>query len=119
MLCCNVYKKKGLTLNPDKCVFEQTELEFFGMKFSKEGISITDEKIKALKEANLPVTQSELRSFLGFATFCSDSIPELAINTSSLWKLTHTGKPKNIIWTENTINKFQMVKDTVLTTASS
>ena len=33
---------KGLTLNPDKCVFKQTEFVFFGMKFSK-----------ALKEAKL------------------------------------------------------------------
>ena len=29
---------KGLTLNPDKCVFKQTEFEFFGMKFSKDVI---------------------------------------------------------------------------------
>ncbi len=26
-------QNKGLTLNSDKCVFKQTELEFFGMKF--------------------------------------------------------------------------------------
>jgi hypothetical protein len=40
------------------------------MKFSKDGIALTGEKIKALKEAKLPVTQSELRSFLGLANFC-------------------------------------------------
>ena len=112
-------QEKGLTLNPEKCVFKQTELEFFGMKFSKEGIAITDEKIKALKEAKLPDTQSELRSFLGFANFCSDSIPELAINAKLLWKMTHNNKPKKLIWTEDSKGKFEMVKNTILTTALS
>ena len=110
---------KGLTLNPEKCVLKQKELEFFGMKFSSEGISITDEKVKALKEAKLPITQSELRSFLGFANFCSDSIPELAINARLLWKMTHSNKPKKIVWTEDLIKRFEMVKDTVSTTALS
>ena len=63
------------------------------MKFSKDGISLTDDKIKALKEAKLPKTQSELRSFLGFANFCSESIPQLALNASLLWKLTHKNHP--------------------------
>ena len=85
---------KGLTLNSEKCVFKQTEFEFFGMKFSKDGIALTDEKIRALKEAKLPITQSELRSFLGLANFCSPSIPELAINTNEFWKMTHNNKPK-------------------------
>ena len=64
------------------------------MKFSKDGIALTDEKIRALKEAKLPITQSELRSFLGLVKFWSTSIPELAINTNELWKMTHYNKPK-------------------------
>ena len=116
---CERLLSKGLTLNAAKCVFKQEELEFFGMKFSKDGISLTDDKIKALKEAKLPKTQSELRSFLGFANFCSESIPQLALNASLLWKLTHKNHPKNIIWTDETINRFNLVKDAVLTTALS
>ncbi len=112
-------QEKGLTLNPDTCLFKQTELEFFGMKFSKDGISITDEKVKALKEAKLPNTQSELRSFLGFVNYCSGSIPDLAINASVLWKMTHNNRPKKLVWTKDTINKFNMIKSTVLETALS
>ena len=112
-------QERGLTLNPDKCVFKKTELEFFGMKFSKNGVAITDEKIRALKEAKLPSTQSELRSFLGFVNFCSNSIPELAINAKSLWQMTHNNKPKKLVWIDETISKFNMIKDTVVTTALS
>jgi hypothetical protein len=83
-----------LSLNPAKCVFKQTKLEFFGMKFSKDGEALTDEKIKAFKEAKLPITQSEFRNFRGLANFCSASLPELAINTSQLRKMTHNNKPK-------------------------
>ncbi len=45
---------KGLTVNPKKVVMKRDSLEFFGLKFSKHGIAVTDEKIKALKEAPLP-----------------------------------------------------------------
>ena len=110
---------KGLTLNSEKCVFKQTEFEFFCMKFSKDGIALTDEKIRALKEAILPVTQSEFRSFLGLANFCSPSILELAINTNELWKMTHNNKPKRLAWTDETIKKFNMIKSTILTTSLS
>ena len=89
------------------------------MKFSKDGNALTNEKINALKEAKLPVTQSELRSFLGLTNFCSASIPELAINTSELWRMTHNNKPKKLAWTEETIKKFNMIKNTILTTSLS
>jgi hypothetical protein len=89
------------------------------MKFSKDDITLTDEKIKALKEAKLPVTQSELRSFLGLANFCSASITELAINTSELWRMTHNNKSKKFAWTDDTIKRFNMIKNTFLTNSSS
>jgi hypothetical protein len=39
--------KVGLTVNAEKCEFRKTELEFFGLKFSADGVSLTDAKIKA------------------------------------------------------------------------
>lgn len=72
-------QEKGLNLGASKCEFQKTELEYFGIKFSKDGIAITEEKIKALKESELAKTQSELRNFLRLANNWSRSIPNLAI----------------------------------------
>ena len=56
---------------------------------------------------------------MGFVNFCSNSIPELAINAKSLWQMTHNNKPKKLVWIDETISKFNMIKDTVVTTALS
>ena len=59
-----------LTVHSSKCLFGQTSLEFFGLKFTQEGISLTDAKVKAMQEAAKPATASALRSFLGIASYC-------------------------------------------------
>ena len=48
-LFLNRLKEKGLTVNAAKCKFEQTEVTFFGLKLSADGISLNDQKINALK----------------------------------------------------------------------
>jgi hypothetical protein len=53
-------------------------LEFIGVNFSAKGLSITEDKIKALTEAEAPKSKSELRSYLGLAAFCGKSIVNLA-----------------------------------------
>ena len=63
-------------------------MDFYGLRFSDKGIALTEHKIKALKEAKTPKTASELRSFLGLATYCSRSTPNLASISDKLWKLT-------------------------------
>lgn len=42
---------KGLTVNGEKCEFGKTELTFFGVKISGDGIQPADAKVKAVKEA--------------------------------------------------------------------
>ena len=72
-------KERGLTLNAEKCQFSMDKLTFFGMVLSGKGISCTEEKVKAVKEAREPRTVSETRSFLGLVNYCGRFIPDLAI----------------------------------------
>jgi len=74
----------GITLNFDKCEFNKTELTFFGLKFSQNGVSLTDDKINALMNAPYPKTSSELLSFLGLVSYCSRYIPNQATITEPL-----------------------------------
>ena len=43
-------KDFGITLNREKCEFGEDELEFYGYKFTKDGLKPTHEKVKAVKE---------------------------------------------------------------------
>ena len=61
----------GLTLNKAKCKFSHPEAIFFGMRFTKEGMSLTQDRVQALMEAAPPKSVQEVRSFLGMTNFSS------------------------------------------------
>ena len=74
----NRLSEVGITLSPTKCQFSMTELDFYGMRFSSNGMSIQQQKIDALRNAKPPKTPSEVRSLLGLAKYCTRQIPNLA-----------------------------------------
>ena len=86
-------KERGLTLNAEKCQFSMDKLTFFGMVLSGNGISCTEEKVKAVKEAREPRTVSETRSFLGLVNYCGRFIPDLATVSEPLRRLAKSGTP--------------------------
>ena len=57
-------QKRGLTLNLEKCEFNKSEITFFGLRFTADGVSPTVDRIKALKEAKEPENTKALNSFL-------------------------------------------------------
>ena len=57
-------EEKGLTLNLEKCQLYKKEVIFFGLRFSADGIAPTDDRVKALKEAETPIDAKALHSFL-------------------------------------------------------
>ena len=61
----------GLTVNNDKCRFDQTELWFYGLLLTSSGIKADPRKVDAIKHAKEPKDIKELRSFLGLANYCS------------------------------------------------
>ena len=64
-------QRNGLTVNKDKCEFNKSKVTFFGVVFSKEGISPDPNRVQAIKDAEIPTTVSELRSFLGMTNYSS------------------------------------------------
>ena len=105
-------EKLGLTLNEKKCQFNVASMEFFGINFSAEGMSITADKMKALTEAEPPKTKSELRSYLGLASFVGKSIVNLAGKSGNLWKLTTKGV--NYEWSVERDEEFKEIKRAIL-----
>ena len=61
----------SLTLNMDKCKVNMTSIEYYGMIFSKTGVSSDPKKVQALKELPPPSNVAKLRSFLGMMNYLS------------------------------------------------
>ena len=57
-------KLNGLTLNRAKCLFDKSQIEFFGYVLSAEGISPDPAKVQALREAERPSNAEEVWWFL-------------------------------------------------------
>ena len=78
--------EKGLTVN-HKCKIGVEKVEFFGLEFSKDGIRLTEDKVKALVEASTPTNSSEVHSLLGLSTYASRFINKHADIVEPLRKL--------------------------------
>ena len=70
--------KAGLTLNPTKCVFGLSEVKFWGMLISKDGVRPDPEKVKALVNLSRPQNRTELKSFICMMQSNSDFIQNFA-----------------------------------------
>ena len=68
----------GITVNPDKCVFDVEEVQFVGLVFKKHGIKPDPKNVRNLQDASQPTSKAELRSFLGIAGFSERFIPNFA-----------------------------------------
>ena len=92
------FRDCGLTLGLPKCQFNATSVKFFGVVFSKEGMSPDPAKLEALEALTAPTTVTEVRSLLGMTNFCSTFIPDYANITAPLRLLTCKGHEFN--WSE-------------------
>ena len=76
-------REKGMTLNPEKCEFGLSEVEFVGHLIDETGITFTSDKLKQVAEIPIPTTKGELKQFLGLAGYFRNHVPDFA-------NLTHT-----------------------------
>jgi len=103
-----VLNEKGFTINADKCEWYRKEMEFFGLKFSEKGVSLTEDKSNALMNATIPENKKELHSFLGLGTYCSRFIHRYADDSNELWPLVR--KNKQFEWNSNHQKSFDKIR---------
>jgi hypothetical protein len=63
------FDEANLQLHPGKCVFAQSQVTYLGHVLSERGISVSPEKVKAVREYPTPRNVKDVRSFLGLASF--------------------------------------------------
>ena len=83
----------GLTLNTEKCSFNMDRLVFMGMLLSEKGIGPTEDRVKAVLEAEEPKNTTDVRSFLGLTNYSSRFIPHFATLSEPLRRLTKKETP--------------------------
>lgn len=104
-----ILKANNLTINTEKCEFDQVRIKFLGHELDENGFHIDEAKVKSIQCFREPATISELRSFLGLASFVSPHVQNFADITSPLWAATtlwNWGPPQK--------EAFKLVKERII-----
>lgn len=106
-----ILRDNNLTLNTEKCEYDKVEISFLGHKLDENGFHIEKEKIKAIEKFRQPTTTSELRSFLGLASFVSPYIKNFATISNPLWSIVGS---KIWNWSEPQEKAFNTLKQRII-----
>ncbi|GFW23371.1 retrovirus-related Pol polyprotein from transposon 297 [Trichonephila clavipes] len=104
----------GLKLNISRCVFNVTELIFFGHFITPDGIKPLPDKVQAVLDYKQPETVGSLRKFLGLLNFYRRFLPKAAEQQYLLSEFLKGSKGKKdskpLNWSSETITAFQRCK---------
>lgn len=101
-------RARGVRLNPEK-KHNLPEVCYFGHKLTHDGIKPDKEKIKAIKEMELPENKSELETILSMINYLSRFAPRLAEINTLLRQMLKQGN--EFTWDEKHNAAFQQIKD--------
>ena len=103
----------GIIVNPAKCVFGVSELEFLGHRVSSKGVQPLPEKVEVINSFPRPDSQRKLREFLGLINFYHRFLPQGATILQPLNDL--LAEPaskgyKDLVWTDEAVTAFNAAK---------
>jgi len=97
-------REHGIKLNPPKCIFLQSGLEFLGHWIDMNGIRPLPQNADAVMQAVSPTNVTELKSYLGLLNYYGKFLPNLATTLHPLHDLLQKGRPWK--WTKARVRAF-------------
>lgn len=102
-------REAGLRLHPDKCSLGARQVDFLGHQVSAEGLRPSPRNVEALTAIKPPTSVTEVRQFVGLASYYRRFVPQFAKIARPLHQLTKKGTPFE--WTTECQQAFQDLKD--------
>ena len=103
------FRDAGLKLKPSKCSLFRKEVTYLGYVITSNGVRPDPNNIDKVKSWPQPRTPTQVRSFLGLASFYRRFIPSFSKVASPLTTLTHKGQ--RFVWTAECETAFLHLKE--------
>ena len=107
-------REANLKLKPKKCHLFQTEVLYLGHVVTSEGVKTDPSKVEAVKSWPTPTNPTEVRSFLGLASYYRRFIYKFSEVVKPLTNLTKKDQP--FIWSSECEKAFNTMKELLTTT---
>jgi hypothetical protein len=107
------FEEANLQLHPGKCVFAQPQVQYLGYVLSEQGISASPEKVKAVRQYPTPKSVTDVRAFLGLASFYRRLVPDFAQIAKPLTVLAR--KDQEFTWGPKQQEAFERMKEKLCT----
>ena len=98
-----------LRINPDKCLFFQSRIQFLGHIISADGIEPIAERLDAIRHYPRPTTQKALRRWLGLVNYYRRFMPRAADSLAAFSSLLKH-KSKAVAWTDDLAADFDRAR---------
>jgi hypothetical protein len=112
-------QSNGLVVNPDKCLFGCTEVEFLGHRLTAGGISPLPSRVQSIADFPPPATFKQLQAFLRLFNFYRRFIP-VAARIISLLTRALRGSPKGttpLVWSSAMRDSFVAARQALSSSA--
>lgn len=106
-----IAREHNIRFNPDKCIFNVSQVKFLGHIIDEHGIHIDEDKVKAILNLPAPTNRKELERFLGSMNYLSKFIPDYSSKSACIRDLLN----KNNLWVWDTNHEkcFQALKQCI------
>ena len=104
----NRLRVANLKIKPAKCHLLRTEVTYLGFNFSGAGVTPDSSKYAVVRDWPTPTSLSEVRSFVGFATYYRRFVPQFASIAAPLNRLSE--KYAVFQWNDECEEAFQLLK---------
>jgi len=99
----------GLKLKPTKCELFKKETTYLGHVVGEDGVKTDPKKIEKVDNWPVPETPTEVKSFLGLASYYRRFVPGFASIAKPLYQLTENNL-KSFEWTASCEEAFEQLK---------
>ena len=107
----------GLLINPSKCVFGVSEVEFLGHRVTTAGVEPLVRHVEVIQQFQAPQDIPQLQRFLGMINFYRRFLPGIARTLKPLTDALK-GKPKHLTWDTERNTAFNKAKSALSSACS-